>query len=86
MLVIARTRESRNALDYNRKETQTEVVIWTCLPSIRSGQNHLCKAQLKGEEDEADRRRGEKTASGNGQVWSSPSSKEQCRTEKNGGN
>ena len=32
-----------------------------------------CKAQWKEEEDKADRRRGGKTASGNGQAWSSPS-------------
>ena len=34
------------------------------------------------EEDKADRRRGGKTTSGNGQVWSSPSPREQWRTEK----
>ena len=45
-----------------------------------------CKGQLKGEEDKADRRRGGKTTSGNGQVWSSPSPRGQWRTEKNGGN
>ena len=28
-----------------------------------------CKAQRKGEEDKADRRRGGKTTSGNGQAW-----------------
>ena len=53
----------------HRKETQT-AVVWSCLvfwpkPS--------CKAQWKGEEDTADRRRGGKTTSGNGQAWSSPS-------------
>ena len=31
----------------NRKETQTEVV-WTCLPLIRSGQNHLARHNKKG--------------------------------------
>ena len=45
-----------------------------------------CKAQWKGEEDKADRGRGGKTTSGNGQVWSSPSSRGQWRTGKNGGN
>ena len=32
-----------------------------------------CKAQWKGEEDKADRGRGGKTTSGNGQAWSLPS-------------
>ena len=43
-----------------------------------------CKAQWKVEEDEADRRRGEKTTSGNGQAWSLPSPRGQWRTEENG--
>ena len=38
-----------------------------------------CKVQWKGEEDQADRGRGGKTTSGNGQAWSSPSP----RTVKN---
>ena len=42
-----------------------------------------CKSQWKGEEDKADRRRGGKTTSGNGQVWSSPSRRGQWRTEIN---
>ena len=50
------------------KEMQTEVV-WTCLPFIRSGPKPFCKAQWKGEEDKADRRRCEKTTSGYGQKW-----------------
>ena len=45
-----------------------------------------CKAQWKGEEDEADRERGGKTTSGNGQAWSSPSRRGQWRSGKNGGN
>ena len=40
----------------------------------------------KGEEDKADRGRGGKTTSGNGQAWSSASPKGQWRTGKNGGN
>ena len=28
----------------DHKETQT-AVVWSCFPFIRSGQNHLCKAQ-----------------------------------------
>ena len=31
----------------HRKETQT-VVVWTCLPFIRSGQNHLARHSEKG--------------------------------------
>ena len=41
-----------------------------------------CKAQWKGEEDKADEGRGEKTTSGNGQTWSSPSPRGQRRREK----
>ena len=36
----------------HRKETQT-AVVWTCLPFIRSGQNHLARHSEKGEEDKA---------------------------------
>ena len=46
---------TRRPPDY-RKETQT-VVVWSCFPFIRSGQNHLA--------------RGGKTTSGNRQAWSS---------------
>ena len=63
----------------HRKETQT-AVVWSCLPFIRSGQNHPCKAQWKGEEDKADRGRGGKTTSGNGQTWSSAGPRGQWRT------
>ena len=45
-----------------------------------------CKARGKGEEDEADRKRGRKTTSRNGRAWSSPSPRGQWRTEKNGEN
>ena len=45
-----------------------------------------CKAQWKGGEDKADRRRDGKTTSGNGQAWSLPSPRGQLKTEKNGGN
>ena len=41
-----------------------------------------CKAQWKGEEDKADRGRGGKTTSGNGQAWSSASPRGQWRTRK----
>ena len=46
-----------------------------------------CKAQWRGEEDKADRGRGGKTTSGNGQAWSSASprgSGEQGKMEKAG--
>ena len=49
---------------------------WLCL--LVNGQ---WNAQWKGEEDKADRRRGGKTASGNGQARSSPSPRGQWRTE-----
>ena len=42
----------------------------------------VCKAQRKGEEDKADRGRGGKTTSGNGQAWNSPSPRGQWRTGK----
>ena len=44
------------------------------------------KAQRKGEEDKADRGRGRKTTSGNGQAWRSTSSRGHWRTGKDGGN
>ena len=72
-------------LTIHRKETQTAVVR-SCLPFIRSGQNHLSRHSERREEDKADRRRGGKTTSGNGQAWSSPSPRRQWRTGKNGEN
>ena len=42
----------------------------------------FCKAQWKGVEDKADRGRGGKTTSGNGQAWSSASPRGQWRTRK----
>ena len=47
-----------------------------------------CKAQWEGEENKADRGRGGKITSGNGQAWSSPSprgSGEQAKMEETGG-
>ena len=64
-----------------RKETQN-AVVWSCLPFIRSGQNHLARHGERGEEDKADRGRGGKTTSGNGQAWNSPSPRGQWRTWK----
>ena len=50
-------------------------MVWTCLPFIRSGQNHLARHSERGKEDKADRGRGWKTTSGNGQAWSSAKGK-----------
>ena len=77
-------RTTRRPPDH-RKQTQT-AVVWTCLPFIRSGQNHLARHSETGKGDKADRERGGKTTSGNGQAWSSPSPRGQWRTGKNGGN
>ena len=46
----------------------------------------ILQGTVKGEEDKADRKRGGRTALGNGQAWSSPSPRGQYRTEKNGAN
>ena len=81
---LAGNRTTRGAPDH-RKETQT-AVVWICLPFIRSGQNHLARHSERGEEDKADRGRGGKTTSGNGQAWSSASPRGQWRTGENGGN
>ena len=45
-------------------------MLWTCLPFIRSGQNHLARHSEREEEHKAGRRRSEKTTSGKGQAWS----------------
>ena len=60
-------------------------VVWTCLPFIRSGQNHLARYRERGRR-QGRQRKGWKTTSGNGQAWSSPSPREQWRTGKNAGN
>ena len=76
---------------YHRKETQTEVV-WTNWSNMDMSPVHQvcskpsCKAHWKGKEDKADRGRGVKTTSGNGQAWSLPSPGGQWRTGKNGEN
>ena len=57
-------------------------MVWSFLPYIRSGKNHLVKAQRKGEEDKADKGRGGKTPSGAGQDLSSASPRGQWRTGK----
>ena len=57
----------------DRKETQTASGM-VMFPVHQLWQKPSGKTQLKGEE-KADRRRGGKTTSGNGQAWSSPSPK-----------
>ena len=42
----------------------------------------ILQGTVKGEEDKADRGRGGKTTSGNGQAWSSPNSRGQWKTGK----
>ena len=69
----------------HHKETQT-AMVWSCLPFIRSGQNHLARQSERGKKTRQTRGRGGKTASGNRQAWSSPRpTRGQLRTEKNGG-
>ena len=46
----------------------------------------ILQGTVKGEEDKADRGRGGKTTSGNGQAWSLASPRGQWRTGKDGGN
>ena len=42
----------------------------------------ILNGTVKGEEDKANRKRGGKTTTENGQAWSSPSPRGQCRTER----
>ena len=59
----AGNRTTRRSPDHC-KETHT-AVLYTCLPSIRSGQNHFPKPSERGEEDKENRGRGGKLTSGN---------------------
>ena len=68
----------------HRKETQT-AVVWSCLPFIRSVQNHLSMHSEREKKTKQTKKGGGKT-SGNGQAWSSSSPRGQQRTGKNGGN
>ena len=43
-------RTTRRPPDY-RKETQT-AVVWSCLPFIRSGENHIARHSERGEDHE----------------------------------
>ena len=69
----------------HRKETRT-AVVWSYLPFMRSGQNHLARHSERGKKTRQTEEEGGKTTSGNGQAWSSPSPKGQWRKGKNGGN
>ena len=62
------------------KETQT-AVVWSFSRSAGLAKNIL-QGTVKGEEDKADRGRGGKTTSENGQAWSSASPRGQWRTGK----
>ena len=66
-----------------REETQTEMV-WTCLPFIRSGQNHPARHSEGGKKTRQTEKEVGKTTLGNGQALSSPSPRGQWRTEENG--
>ena len=69
----------------DRKETQT-AVVWSCLQFIRSGQNHLAKHSERGKKIRRTTEEVVKTASGNGQAWSSASPRGQWKTGENGEN
>ena len=58
------------------------LVVWTCLPFIRSGQYNLARHTERGKK--ADRTRDGKTTSGNEHAWSLPSSGEQRKMQENG--
>ena len=66
------------------KETQT-AVVWSFSRSAGLAKNIL-QGTVKGEEDKADRGRGGKTTSENGQAWSSASPRGQWRTGEKGEN
>ena len=68
----------------HRKETQT-AVVWTCLPVIRSGQNHLARHSERGKKTRQTEKRWEDNIRERTGLIS-PRSRWQWRTEKNGGN
>ena len=61
-------------------------VVWSCFPIIRSGQNHLARHSERAKKTKADRGRGGKITTGNGQAWSSPSPRGLWWTGENGRN
>ena len=65
----------------DRTKTQT-AVVWSCLPFIRSGQNHLIRHSERGKKT----RQTEEEVGRQHQAWSSASSRGQWRTGENGEN
>ena len=78
----AGNRTTRRPPDH-RKEKQT-AVVWTCLPFIRSGKNHLARHSERGKKTWQTEKEVGRQHQGNGQACSSPSPRGQWRTEKNG--
>ena len=68
----------------DRKETQT-AVVWSCLPLIRSGQNHLARHSERGKKTrQTEEGSGGKATSGNGQAWSPRGQRRTGKMEKTG--
>ena len=68
----------------HHKEKKTEVV-WSCLPFIRSGQNHLTRhseRKKKTRQKEKKKKMWGNNKSASGQAWSLPSPRGQWRTKK----
>ena len=81
---LAGNRTTRRPPDH-RKETQT-AVVWSCLPFIRFGQNHLTRHSDRGEKTRQTEEEVGRLHQGMRQAWSSPSPRGQWKTETNGGN
>ena len=75
---------SSRQLDHTERDTNCSGIVMS--PVHQVCPKPSCTAQWKGEEDKAHRGRGGKTASGNGQAWSSAGPRGQWRTGKNGEN
>ena len=67
---------SHSRIDKFRIET---AVVWSCLPFIRSGQNHLATHSERGKKE----RQTEEEVGRQHQAWSSRSPREQSRKGKN---
>ena len=61
-------------------------MVWTWLPFIRSGPNHLARYSERGKKTRQTGKRGGKKTSGKGKAWSSSSPRGLCTTEKKGRN
>ena len=79
----AGNRTTRRPPDY-RKETQT-TVIWSCLPFVRSGQNHFARHSERGKKTRRTKEEVGRQHQGM-DAWSSASPRGQWRTEENGEN